>query len=106
MRWSRSVKTEQAMIAFHGGAVLLSLVAAMVWPRAGQAALMVPLGDRDLGTVLRWADSEQAQVLELDTATGRVIARVSSHHVLVSALASGIMPVAVSARGCGAGETP
>lgn len=91
---------ERALFVLHGFAMLLALAAALVWPRAGQAALMVPLGRSDLGEVLRWADAEQAPLLAIDPARGRVIARISSNGSVLRALASGLVPVAARAPGC------
>jgi hypothetical protein len=92
--------TERALFALHGFALVLALAAALVWPRAGQAALLVPMGHSDIGGALRWADAEQAQLLALDSARGRVIARISSNDSVVRALAFGLIPVAARAPGC------
>lgn len=94
------MRGDRAIIGLHGAAMLLALAAALVWPRAGQAALMVPLGSSDLATVLRWADTEQAQLLALDPASGRVIARISTNRSLLSAISHGIVPIAARGTGC------
>ena len=94
------MRSERFLICLHGAAVVLALAAATVWPRPGQAAIMVPLGAGDLGTVLRWADRQNAPLLALDSASGRVIARIADNHSLLSAIGSGIMPIAARARGC------
>ena len=59
---------------------MLALVAALVWPRPGQAALRVPLGGSD---------------------TRSVIARITGNAGLLRALGEGILPLAVRAPGCG-----
>lgn len=92
--------TDGRLIAMHGAGVALALVAALAWPRTGQAALLVPVGNSDLGTVLRWADREQASLLRLDTANGRVIARVDGNASLLSAVSQGILPIAARAPSC------
>lgn len=94
------MRSERRLLAFHGAGVVVALVAALAWPRTGQAALMVPLGSGDLGTVLRWADREQADLLALDPASGRVVARVSGDASLLSALGAGILPLATPAPSC------
>lgn len=94
------MRADRRMIALHGSAAVLTLVAALVWPRAGQAALLVPLAGNDLGTVLRWADSQSAPLLALDTTNGRVIARISSNRSLLSAVGSGIVPIAARNPDC------
>lgn len=94
------MRSERALIGLHGAAVVLALSAATVWPRPGQAALMVPLGTGDLGTVLRWADREKAPLLTLDSTNGRVIARIDDNRSLLSAIGSGIVPIAARAGGC------
>ena len=94
------MRYERVLVGLHGAAVVLALSAATVWPRPGQAALMVPLGSGDLGTVLRWADRENAPLLALDSASGRVIARIADNHSLLSAIGAGIMPIAARSGGC------
>ena len=94
------MRYERVLVGLHGAAVVLALSAATVWPLPGQAALMVPLGSGDLGTVLRWADRENAPLLALDSASGRVIARIADNHSLLSAIGAGIMPIAARSGGC------
>ena len=98
------MKAERALIAFHSGAVLLALAAALLWPRPGQTAVLVPLAHNDLGTVLRWADAADAPLVSLDSASGRVVARVPENRALIRALAAGILPIAIDARVCEPGE--
>ena len=94
------MRFESALVGLHGTAVILALSAATIWPRPGQTALMVPLGSGNLGTVLSWADHENASLLELDTASGRVIARIADNRSLLRAIGSGILPVAAQADDC------
>lgn len=91
---------ERAAIALHCSAVVLGLAAALVWPRAGQAALMVPLGGNDTRDVLSWASGEDVAILKLDTASGQVVARASNNSSLLRAIGFGIVPVAITARSC------
>ncbi len=98
------MRAERALVGMHGAAVVLALGAATLLPRAGQAALLVPLATSDLGAVLDWADREGAPLLELDTAKGRVIARMADNHSLLSAVSAGILPVAADTRGCQPGR--
>jgi hypothetical protein len=95
------MRTERLLLGLHGTAMLLALVAAFAWPRAGQAAVLVPLGSNDLRSVLHWAKSEQTQLIAFDPASGRAVARISSNHSLLSALGSGILPIAARAATCG-----
>lgn len=90
----------RGIFGLHAGGVALALAAALVWPRAGQAALMVPLGSADTRTVLGWAAQEDAPLLVLDTASGRVVARMTDNRSMLRALGQGIVPVAASAPGC------
>lgn len=94
------MRSDRVVLALHGSAILLAMVAALVWPRAGQAALLVPLGDQDLARVLRWADREGAELITLDTGSGRVIARVGNHYSLLRAIGAGIIPITADAPGC------
>lgn len=92
------------MLGLHAGATLLALTAALVWPRAGQAAVLVPLGHQDTAQVLRWAEREQAEFIALDPASGRVVARVRNYRSLLHAIGAGIVPIAASIAGCKASE--
>ncbi len=85
----------------HGAGVLLALAAALVWPRTGQAALMVPLAGGNATAVLHWAEHENAPLLALDTGRGRAVARIPSSHSLLAALGQGLLPIAVRDPGCG-----
>lgn len=75
---------------------MLALVAALVWPRPRQAALL-----SDTRSVIAWAAREEAPLLALDTTRGRVIARITGNAGLLRALGEGILPLAVRAPGCG-----
>lgn len=96
---------ERLVFGLHGVAVVLALVAALAWPRPGQAALLVPLGSGDLGSALRWADQEQAPLLAIDTIAGRAVIRVADNGSLLRALRAGLVPVAIATRGCSVGGT-
>lgn len=91
---------DRVLMTLHGSALLFSLAAALVWPRAGQAAILVPLGRSDIPAALAWADAEQADLLTLDPARGRVIARIPSSKSLLSALGHGLLPIATRTSGC------
>jgi hypothetical protein len=91
---------ERALYVLHGFAMVLALTAALAWPRAGEPALLVPLGSAGLADALVWADAAQADLLAIQPDRGQLIARVPSHHSLVQALAAGFVPVAVSTEGC------
>ncbi len=97
------MRSERVLVGLHAAAVVLALSAAAVWPRPGQAALMVPMRAGDLASVLAWADREGAPLLELDTASGRAIARIADNRSLLSAVRAGIVPVAARENGC---QTP
>jgi hypothetical protein len=99
------MRAERVVPWLHGATMLLALVAALAWPRAGQAALMVPLSNSRLAAVLDWAEREQAELIELDSASGRVVARVSNNRSLLSALGSGIVPIAMRDQACGSRTT-
>lgn len=90
----------RAVFGLHAAGAVLALAAAFVWPRAGQAALMVPLGGADTRTVIGWAAQENAPLLALDTTSGRVIARMADNRSMLRALGQGIIPIAAPAPGC------
>lgn len=91
---------ERALLCLHGTGIALALTAALIWPRAGQAALLVPFGSADTRTVLAWAAQENAPLLALDTASGRVVARITDSRSLLRGIAQGIVPLAARAPGC------
>lgn len=94
------MRAERTLFGLHAAGVVLAVAAALVWPRAGQAALMVPLGGADTRTVIGWAAQENAPLLVLDTASGRVIARMTDNRSMLRALGQGIVPIAAPAPGC------
>lgn len=94
--------TDRALIAAHTLGACLALGAALFWPRPGQAALLVPVAGHDLSAALHWADREAAPLLALDTANGRVIARVTDNASLLHALGQGLVPIAARSTGCAA----
>ena len=96
------MRTDRALLGINAAGVALALTAAFVWPRPGQAALLIPLGSGDPREVIAWAAREDAPLLALDTASGRVIARVTDNAGPLRALGQGIVPIAVRAPGCGA----
>lgn len=94
------MRADDALLGLHGAGVTLALVAALVWPRPGQAALMVPMAGGDARSVIAWASREEAPLLALDTDRGRVIARITDNASLLHALGEGILPLAVREPGC------
>lgn len=94
------MRSDLVLMTLHGSALLFALAAALAWPRAGEAALLVPLGRSQMPAVLAWADAEQAALLTLDPSRGRVIARVPSNQSLINALRRGILPIATRTAGC------
>lgn len=100
LRWKKPVGVERALFCLHGTGIALALTAALVWPRAGQAALLVPLGSADTRSVLAWAMQENAPLMALDTASGRVVARITDSRSLLRGIAQGIIPIAARAPGC------
>ena len=94
------MRTDRALLGLNAAGVMLALVAALVWPRPGQAALLVPLNGSDARSVIAWAQREEAPLLALDTSRGRGIARVTDNASLLRALGQGILPLAARAPGC------
>lgn len=100
------MRIEHFLIGGHGIAAVLALVAVTVWPRPGEPALLVPFAGTGLAAVSGWASREGAVLLELDTARGRVIARLPDNRSPLTALGAGIFPLAARARTCQARRTP
>lgn len=99
------MRAEPLMLALHGVGIVLTLVTALVWPRAGQPAVLMSIGGGDRASVLRWTAHEQAQLITFDSSSGRVVARIADHRSLMSAIAAGIIRVATRAPGCNLRET-
>lgn len=94
------MRTEGALLALHGLALPFALATALAWPRVGEPALLLSLGDAPMARAFAWAESEKAEFLAIDGTAGRVIARIPSNDSLLRALAQGIVPVAARAAGC------
>lgn len=99
------MRRDTAMITLHACAGGFALVAALLWPRAGEAALLVPVGGQDVASLTHFAAREGAPLLELDSASGHIIARLDDSASPLRALSEGILPLAASARGCSRLET-
>jgi len=95
------MRADRVLLGVHAAGVTLALTAALVWPRPGQAALLVPLGGGDTRSAIAWAAREDAPLLALDTTRGRIIARIADNASLLRALGAGILPLAARAPGCG-----
>lgn len=98
------MRADRTLLGLHATGAVLALAAALVWPRPGQAALLVPLNGSDARGVIAWAQREDAPLLALDTSRGRVIARITDNAGLLRALGHGILPLAARAPGCGTGR--
>jgi hypothetical protein len=96
------MRADRVLLGVHAAGVTLALTAALVWPRPGQAALLVPLGATDTRAAIAWAAQEDAPLLALDTSRGRIIARITDNASLMRALRHGILPLAARAPGCNA----
>jgi hypothetical protein len=96
------MRADRVLLGVHAAGVTLAITAALVWPRPGQAALLVPLGTTDTRTAIAWAAHEDAPLLAIDTASGRIIARITDNASLMRALGHGILPLAARAPGCNA----
>jgi len=96
------MRADRALFGFHAAGAVLALAAALIWPRPGQAALLVPLGASDTRELIAWAVREDAPLLAVDSTRGRIIARVADNASLLRALGHGILPLAARAPGCDA----
>lgn len=103
--WSKHLRPERALFAVHGLALVFAVAVALAWPRAGEPAVLVPLGPGGIADAFVWADAEGAEFFAIKPESGRVIVRVPSNHSLLQALASGIVPVATRAAGCKAPDS-
>lgn len=100
------MRSGRALVGLHGVAAVLALTAATIWPRPGEAALLVPLAGNNFTGTIGWAHREGAALLELDSATGRVIARLPDNRSPLGGVREGVLPLAVRARACQSRRTP
>ncbi|MCW1383354.1 hypothetical protein OLX02_11020 [Novosphingobium sp. KCTC 2891] len=90
------------------GLAITALVMALAYPRAGQAAVVIPLaGDR--GSALRWLVEGGATLVgTLDVggagASGLPMVRVTSDATALAALSQGWLVVAIPSTLCGDGR--
>ncbi|QIQ86614.1 hypothetical protein [Erythrobacter sp.] len=94
------MRPEKIMLAGHVAALGFAFATALLCPRPGEAALLLPLHGAGPDAALAWAAREEARFLALDTASGRVVALVPDHGSLLRALAAGIIPIAADGTGC------
>ncbi|NCP14089.1 MAG: hypothetical protein GW858_08005 [Sphingomonadales bacterium] len=94
------MRSDVALLTLQGGAAAFALIAAVAWPRAGEAALLMPVGGQELPSVLNFAASHDVRLIAIDSAKGRVIARIDDRHSIFASLAAGIVPIGVSTKGC------
>lgn len=94
------MRPDRIMLAGHVAALGFAFVTALLCPRPGEPALLLPLQGDGASATLAWAAREEARFLALDTKTGRVVALVPDHGSLMRALAAGIIPIAADGTGC------
>jgi len=99
-----TVMTRQGslFLGIQAAIILLASGAAIAWPRAGETALIIPLGANDQRDVLRWAENADARLLALNAESGRIVVHVPSNYSMLTALGSGFLPITARERGCNA----
>lgn len=91
---------ELALGAVQGLLIASGLGAAIFVPRAGDPAVLVPLGAQPIAKALAYAEAERAPVMTIDTATRRLVVLAPDSAGLIRALARGFVLVAAAKDGC------
>lgn len=95
---------DQALKLGYGAIVVLVLLSALFWPRAGEPALLLPLAAKGtqpgLVPALAWVADEGARIESIDPFTSRIVVRAPSGASLLRALRDGMLPIAADGSGC------
>lgn len=84
----------------HGSALILAFAVALGWPRAGEAAMITPVGSDGFSRALSWATGEDARILDLDERKNRILVEMPRRSSVASALQSGLIPVLADGPNC------
>jgi hypothetical protein len=85
---------------FHVCLLLLTLGLAMGWPRAGQAALLLPLSSSRSGAALAWLRANDAALVGSARFGGGVVLRLGHDETAFAALKQGWLLIAVPDAAC------
>ena len=85
---------------FHVCLLLLTLGLAMGWPRAGQAALLLPLEQSRSGQALAWLRANDAAVLGPARVGSGMVLRLARDDTAFAALKKGWLLIAVPDAAC------
>lgn len=80
--------------------LLLTLLAAIAWPRAGQAALLLPLKQSWSGQALAWLQANDAAVLGQARVGSGMVLRLARDDTAFAALKQGWLLIAVPEAAC------
>ena len=83
------------------GVLAASVLAGAIYaPRSGEPAVLLPLTAQPVAQALAFAEAEGAPLMQIDTASGRLVVLAPETPGLLRALASGFVPVATTQAGC------
>ncbi len=80
--------------------LLLTLCAAIAWPRAGQAALLLPLEPSRSSEALRWLTANDATLLGPARIGSGLVLRLGHNETAFAALKRGWLLIAVPEAAC------
>ncbi len=86
--------------SLHALLLLLTLVAAVGWPRAGQAALLLPLEPSQSSEALRWLTANGATVLAPSRGGSGLVIKLAHDDTAFAALQRGWLLIAVPDASC------
>lgn len=98
------MQPDRIIIAGHSLALAFAFSVALLCPRPGDPALLVPLGSQGLAGTIAWAEAESLPFVSLDMTSARVVALVPDHGSVLRALGAGIVPIAAEKAGCAASK--
>ncbi|WP_295527223.1 hypothetical protein [Novosphingobium sp. Chol11] len=92
--------TSHLVGAFQAALLLLVLSLAVGWPRAGQAALLLPLAGSPPGEALVWLAANGATLVGPARGGGGVVVRLGDNNTAIAALQRGWLLIAVPETMC------
>ncbi len=84
----------------HLSLLLLTLIAAITWPRAGQAALLLPLAPSRSSEALHWLTANDATLLGPARIGSGLVLRLGHDDTAFAALKRGWLLIAVPEAAC------
>ncbi|XUU61024.1 hypothetical protein ACRAQ6_01785 [Erythrobacter sp. HA6-11] len=82
--------------------VVVAVLIATFWPRAGQATALLPMGTTHASSSINWASREGAMLQSIEAGGVIVIAGLPSTESALRAIKAGLLPIAAVPALCSA----